>query len=256
MSAAKIINWVENSNLEDVPHDGIVVCDNINGARVVNLALEHGARHIVQKQGLEYDQEIRVAHLIQQDPSRFLNEPIETIFGQPLIDKFPHFLLHCNATARKHLVLESLKEYMAALSKTRKIRHEASLVADELFTNGAKNMLRVSDPKNVAAGKIEFFAAADGHRMLLGCIDSFGALDYRHLLRAIESCFSKGVAQAIRADGNGAGIGSFLVFESCVSIYIGVQRGQRTLVCCALPLGMTSKIPVEIPKNLHVVEIG
>ena len=77
------------------------------------------------------------------------------------------------------------------------------------------------------------------------------------LFKKIKSCYDTSVAANMNmSGGGGAGIGSFMVFNSAASYYAMVEAGQCTLVCCSVPLKMSSKARALLPKNLHFIVKG
>jgi hypothetical protein len=100
---------------------------------------------------------------------------------------------------------------------------------------------------------IELFAQADAKRLIIGCRDSFGEYDGRMVAERIKSCFDNGVANSIRHGTTGAGIGSYMIFDSCISYYGGSEKGVRTVVCVALPLGIGNRVRTTLPKNIHLL---
>ena len=227
---------------------------------VIDLKVDGGLDHIVQKDSLAFDQEMVCAREIVSSPCSFLDRPLEVIFGREQPESiFTDFRETVVAGEKKKAVLARLDEFLHGLTGARAIRDDAMMVADELFTNGAKNgapLVGEVDAASVNAGEIHFVARGDGRRLVLGCIDSYGTLEVGALTRKIQGIYRKGVASSINHGPGGAGIGSYMVFNSSISLYLGVEKGRRTVVLCSLPLSMRVKETITLSKNLHVVEIG
>jgi hypothetical protein len=75
-------------------------------------------------------------------------------------------------------------------------------------------------------------------------------------LARIDECMKKGVAKSIQNGPGGAGIGSFLIFNASTSFYLGVDRGRKTTVGCALPIAGRAREDYSLPKNLHILVVG
>ncbi|MEK7355834.1 MAG: hypothetical protein AAB250_05265, partial [Bdellovibrionota bacterium] len=157
---------------------------------------------------------------------------------------------------RKSNTIDQFDAYLKALSGVRPIRDEAMMIADELYTNGAKIGF---DPSRLSKGAVlvrpgivEFFARSDGMRLVLGVRDSYGLLKFEQVLSRIAKCFEEGMAGSIKQGEGGAGIGSFMVFNACISYYAGVERGKRSVVCVSLPVGIGRREGNAIPKNIHL----
>ena len=226
---------------------------------VVKLAAHNDMLHIVQKDSLAFEKELVAAKTMIVEPAKFFNDPIDVIFGNGQYAEGGLDVVS-SATDSKKNVLAQLESFLMALNGTRAIRDDAIMVADELFTNGEKNAfhgkLRAEEGVEVQAGIVHFTAKSDGQRLVLCCSDSYGKLDPMKMVHKISDCYKNGVARSINmAESGGAGIGSYMVFNTCMSLYIAVEKGKRTVVCGVLPLSLRLKETVHLPKSLHILVI-
>ncbi len=243
---------------ERVEPDTIGIASSLEPQDVIHLVAECGMEHVVQRDGLAFEREVQLARMMVMEPAEFFSAPLDAIFGADAgTDHFIDFAVTCGPDEKKKHVLHQLEAYLKGLTGARSIREEAMMVADELYTNGAKNGAPIVGPvdaSQVKPGWVRFIARADGMRLVLGCIDSYGALDAAVMVRRIQSCFKDGVAQSInQSQGGGAGIGSYMAFNAAMSMYVAVERGRRTIVLCALPLSKRLKETINLPKNFHVL---
>ena len=256
MSAAAIWDLSQGTPEEPVEPNTIGIAGSLEPRHVIDLHVDCGMDHIIQRDGLAFDKEVELAQSMISDPQRFLREPLSTIFGNSP-SEFVDFEVSCGPNDKKKDILLQFETFLAGLRGARAIREAALLIADELYTNGVKNGTPIQG--NVNAGKIRqdwvrFVARADNDRLVLGCIDSYGALDITMMTKRIQTCFANGVAQSINQNQNaGAGIGSFMVFNAVASLYIAVECKRQTIVLCAMPLGKRLKETVDLPKNLHTL---
>ncbi|MES2857313.1 MAG: hypothetical protein V4692_15695 [Bdellovibrionota bacterium] len=220
-------------------------------SEVIRFMLEEQVRHIVQKDGPCFEAELSDLHAL-------IDHPMETICG-PVTDGVVEFNEISAYDDKKSKILGPFEEFLKTVKGARGIRDEAMMIADELFTNGAKNgwdpPRLTKDSKPVRPGVVEFFARAGNGRLVLGCRDTYGQLGFDQVLLRIRRCFEEGIAQSISQGQGGAGIGSFMVFNSCISYYASVEKGKRTVVCVALPLGTKQGETSSLPKNIHLVAI-
>ena len=235
----------------------IAVGEEIQPADVIRLAHRSKFSHVVQKNGHAFDLELTVAKTMSENLDAFINDPMGTIFGAP---KEGHIRASLNLNNRtdehKSKTLGEFESFLTGIKGARRIRDQAMLVADELYTNAMKlghAHYLISPDAVTRAGTVQFFASVDGDRLVLGCRDSFGELSFSHILGRLTQCFENGIAQSIKQGNSGAGIGSFLVFNTCVSYYCGVKKGQATVVCVAIPLGVSDDELATLPKNIHLV---
>jgi len=223
----------------------------LDPSRVLECYLIHRICHIVQEDSLAFAQELQFAEEALQNPSQFVKTPLDMIFvgGQPQPDS--GFDELCSPEEKKAEFLARFEAYLETLQGSRFVVEDALLMADEIYTNGARHGL-----ENKAVGTTRFIARGDEERLILGCIDSRGALDINAVASRVLNCYQTGIANSINQDlKGGAGIGSFLVFNLCTSIYYGVERNKRTIVLGALPLNMRRKKAQELTKNFHAIVI-
>ncbi len=238
--------------------DGISVTQTMAPFDVVQLAFEKKIRHLIQKDGLAFDQELLTAQLMRNQPHRFLRDPLSCIIGSDS-SQTNHGLFHCiySVDEKKHRLLEEFTQFLSGIHGARAIRDEAVLIADELYTNCRKNSISAAYLKSQAfrPGAIEFITHLTADRLIIVCIDSYGTLDSRLVLEKIYGCYMNGVMNSINLGPGGAGIGSYMVYNSSVSFYLAVEPGRRTAVCCVLPLHLRLKHVANLSKNLHVLVI-
>lgn len=257
MKKAKVIDF---SRGEIPPPDGkgtIGVVEAMGASDVVRLAHVSNFSHIVQKDGMAFENELKTAQAMTENVVQFLRDPLSVIFGPQPEDKDRESLFVVNpVTEKKTRTLELFEEFLKTIKGARRIREQAILVADELYTNAMKighPHEKMSTTQIAREGTVEFFAEHDGNRLVLGCRDSFGELGFSQVLTRITNCFDRGVVHSINNGEGGAGIGSFMVFNTCISYYCGVDKGRSTVVCVALPLGVSDEELASLPKNIHLV---
>ncbi len=248
------------ANLFDVTNT-ILVGEKMGPGQVLEKICNGSFSHIVQSDSLCFKQELSAAHFMLSRGKQFLLSPIECILGVEKSTRItPDFTKKVSPDSRKADILNEFGNFMNEVKGVRTVWDNAFLCADEIFTNGTKNAWR-KDVKIFTGpiafpGEVELFAAADEKRMIVGCRDSYGRLNVHDVLKQIYDCYEKGVAQSIRHGLGGAGIGSFLIFESCVSYYLGVDPGHKTVVCASFPLGISRRAAAGLTKNIHVLGKG
>ncbi len=256
MKKPKIVDF---SRGEIAPPDGkgtIGVVEAMRPSDVVRLAHVSNFSHIVQKDGLAFENELKTAQMMTENVVQFLADPLSVIFGRESGESSNSMFVQNPVTEKKTRTLELFEAYIKGIKSARRIREQAILVADELYTNAMKighPHEKMSTTPLARTGTVEFFAEHDERRLVLGCRDSFGELGFSQVLTRISHCFDRGVVHSINQGEGGAGIGSFMVFNTCISYYCGVDKGKSTVVCVALPLGVTDEQLASLPKNIHLV---
>jgi hypothetical protein len=244
--------WQKSPHTEQT----IAIAENeVSPSDLIRVAHGTKIRHLVQKTNPHFDTECVTAEAMILHPQRFLADPLNTIFGTR--SERAEFALTLQVTSKKSSVLTQFGDFVANLPRSRTIWDQSLLVADELFTNSAKNgwdpsVKPFATPPQFQ-GSIDFFAQADTKRLVIGCRDSFGTLDVWSVIARIANCYEKGLADSIQRGSAGAGIGSFMVFESCLSYYLAVEKNCQTVVCVALPLGYSRRAGAGLAKNIHLL---
>lgn len=261
-----------------IAHSGgaiIGIASDADPTLLLDLALNQGLNHICQFSNLHIERELNTSASMLVKPEGFLTHPLCTILQPTLANdknekNLKQFEVRFSKASEKKQMLDELEKYLRTIIKAESLIDELKSVADELFTNAVFN----APFSRVATGITEeidrsdssivmpngksatMFAGVQDKQIVLGCSDPFGSLKIPGLLQRILKCYQDGVANSMRMDGKGgAGIGSYMVYSTSASYYVGVQPGSATMVCCSLPLNMSSRKRGQIAKNMHFFEI-
>ncbi len=242
---------------QSVEPDTITIAQDFEPRLVVQLAVEKGALHIVQKNSRSFNHELKVADSMMYESKDFMADPLSYILDKKS-DQL--FRVECSANTNKKEPLEKLEEYIKSLAGSKAIISEVISSTEEIYTNASKNtgifykrLENVNPSKSEKQGSISLVAGSTGDTLVVGCIDSFGLLNIQSLMAKVLACYDKGVAKSINMGAGGAGIGTFLVFSFAMNMYIAVEKNKRTAVFCSYPLGMRAKEFELLPKNLHLL---
>lgn len=261
MSQLRIVD-IPHTDLDKSNSKGVIgLAASLKPEQIIQLVHETGVCHVVQKSGLEFDKEMAAAKRLIQSPQDFFDSPLDVILGESSSESAARadFSVQSTADEKKGKTLRLFEGFLKGVRGTSAIVDQALMAADELYTNASKNAwseshkLFVGKPER--GGSLEFFARADGRRLAFGCRDSFGEIDIFALVARIHGCFQKGVAGSIHHGAGGAGIGSYMVFNSALGYYVGVEKGKQSIVCVTLPLGVGNREQTELPKNIHLVSL-
>jgi hypothetical protein len=270
-SAPALINVDENSSIKD---DGtsIAVCESSPPDRVLDLALNHGFRHIVQSKGFEYQKELLTAEKIIADPTDFFRFPASILIAPDVVSEDEEKKLiqldqEFESSTQKREILAKINEKLESRGLSQTLIGDVAAVADEFVTNALYNAPFV-DPKtsvnpginrldtevSLEEGKSGRLILAHSDKLLfVGCQDPYGSLNLTQYLNKIRKTYIAGAAATMNFGSGGAGLGSYIIFNAGSSLYFGVEASRVTLLCCALPLKMSYKSRVQLPKHLHIV---
>lgn len=228
--------------------------------------LGEGVRHVVQKNGLARDQELVLAKRMLLEPQAFMLSPLASILRVEAPTaaaelELTHLNVEFSSPYQKEEVIRRVhRQFVATVDSD--LLSDLLLICDELVTNATlnapigggevSNMRRkIHLLKNARLRPAELKFARDQERILIACTDNYGTLDPQKLFSRINDGFIKGVTPIMNFAQGGAGVGAFMVFQACASIYVGVVKGQRTTVCASLPVKGGRIRSAKVAKNIH-----
>jgi hypothetical protein len=236
---------------------------------LVDLAYTHGFHHLVHKAQPDTMREIRTARLMNQTPEIFFQCPLSSVLApriaSPQTEKDVTLLEWPLAKhADKEVILASIDQIFDEAMLNESLREDVVLVADEFICNALFNATQtgginnnnletairlaqrpMSQPATVRMG------AHNGY-LAISCKDNYGTLDPQRFLSRLHTCLKQGAGEAINLEDRGtAGIGGFMVFNACTSLYMAVEGGKATMFCALFPLRSGAKERSLRPKNLH-----
>lgn len=251
----------------------ILITEEKEPDQVIELAVTRKIRHVLQQESFEFEKELNAAATMIKEGPKMLEMPLSSILkpdlrswnqeqGLTLLD------IEFDKAIHKRDILNKVEVELQNCSKSQSFIADALSLSDELITNAIFNAPYV-DAENSRSGicrskdhvsmednkKGRFLVGSDSQRVVIGCLDPYGSLNLNNLFIRIMNCYQQGVAQNINMDGEGgAGIGSYMIYNLCSSFYAIVEKGNATMICCCLPLKMSSSKRAELPKNLHYFE--
>ncbi len=262
----------ELSELLSKPEDEkIILCDRLTSVQVLSMCFDKTAEHVVQKSNLQTDTELKLSSYTTDSPEMFIKFPLSVIMGveKPSAETekeklgISYFLTE---PLEKEMVLEKLEEFIGLYCKRHSIIADIRLAADELITNSLFNAPYVNmensnsnmerDNSKISIDPLKkphIFAGHDQNRVIIGCTDFYGRLNISKLIERIKLCYINNPGEMINYETGGAGIGSYMIFDSCMSYYVAVDPGVTTTLCCAFPINMSAKERNEVPKNVHII---
>jgi len=160
----------------------------------------------------------------------------------------------------KNVVMDHLRnQHFADLKQS--LMEETLACIDEIITNAIFNApfsapvdRQVKDLLLPNGDFVELGVANSADEVFVMCVDPYGTLKVDEYLRKILNCYKNGVGESINYGAGGAGIGSYIVFDSSSSMIVGVKSKQKTIVGCKFPKNLSSKKRKTSSKNLIVVK--
>jgi len=242
--------------------------------QVLRLATELGYTHVVQKNGLEYKKELLATETLVNRPAGFFEFPVASIFDPTDLSRetekkviVSDALFH--SSTQKRDVLEGFITAMGSQGMSQTLVEDITSVADEMFTNAIFNAPFVDKDthKNPGISRQELevnldkskpgrmILAHDETRVMVACEDPYGSLNLNGYLMKIKATYDRGAAATMNFGSGGAGLGSYIIFNTSASLFVGVKSGRATIIACLLPLGLSNKKRSVLPKHLHWIQL-
>jgi hypothetical protein len=247
-----------------------IASQQLGPADVISVAVDHGVQQIVQTANREFAKEIKVSIVMLQNPGCFLECPLSTVLDPDNVspgreEELTIFKITFSSSREKVSIIEKVREHISPFARSL-LADDICITVDELFTNAIYNApvegegreaidrnpeveARLEKPGTLFLGRVE-------NRVVVGCADLYGSLQPERLLKRIHDCYQYGTEKMMRWGPGGAGIGSYMIYESCSGMYIGIEPGKRTIVCCSFPLKTSAIERQMLPKNLHLISFG
>lgn len=279
-AALKIIQtapWykeVDATTNDNVDSFCIGVSENLPPQDILRLATEHKFGHICQKQGLEFKKEVITSENLIHAPESFFEFPVASIFSPNDLSRKAEMRsvaakANFNSSHKKRGILELFTKAMESIGVSQTINEDVISVADEMYTNAIFNapfvnqkstfnpgVDRSEDEIILEKGKEGVLTLAhDENRLMVCCEDPFGSLNLDGYLNKIKATYDHGAAESMNFGPGGAGIGSYIIFNTCASFYVGVKSGRASIVATVLPLGLSNRKRALMPKHLHWIHL-
>lgn len=250
---------------------GIGIGEDLTPQEVLQKALQIKIPQIIQKNTFLPDAEKDSAILLYHKINTLFESPLSAILTPQNVSpeqekKLTLLYKEITSSNEKRPCLDQLEAALSGLCRAT-LTPDVILVADEILSNAIYNAPFVDQTNGTPGasrlnGDVQFDRPAkfmvghDGERLAVACLDSYGALNVEKLIKRINSCYDTGPAANMnRTVAGGAQIGSFLVFQSCLSYYVAVHPGKYTLVAATFPLQMNRKKREALTKNIHIFKV-
>jgi hypothetical protein len=163
------------------------------------------------------------------------------------------------SAGQKQEILSQLKARFEGLGMNRALVEDILSCSDELITNAvfnapfAQKIDRKTSDLEIPGGKPVIVELSVGETdVMVTCADPYGSLNIEAFFKKMLACYRQGLGASINYGEGGAGIGSFMIFDPCLSLIVGMSPGKRTTFHCRFPIKMSSKTRRSLPKNLII----
>lgn len=241
---------------------------------ILRFATDHGFQHLVQKDGFNFDKELKASENLIVNPESFFLNPISNILKPESVGQESDKNLICiderfDSSGQKRPLLDNISKYLESKGLSQTLIEDVQAVADEFITNAVFNAPFIDPNTHVNPGlsrtdmeiKLKggkngrIILAHDDVQLVIGCEDPYGSLNLDTYLAKIRATYLRGPAATMNFGSGGAGLGSYIIFNAGSSLFFGVKQARVTLLCCSIPLKMSYKKRVQLPKHLHVIQL-
>lgn len=267
LASADIDSRVEICDASNLAHDdlsakdpllSILASQDFEPAQVVEMMARNKFRSFVQKRESHFVKDLNTSSRLLIDPNLYFSQGGRS----SLNDVHREFEFKFRSTADKPELKKSIEQFVAEIGSDN-VSESVEAILEELYMNamfdapkeavnrGQSNCTYEPDQYSV----IRIFQ--NESRLAIVCEDPFGSLNLAKLMTRMDEVYQKGAGATIRLDEatNGAGLGCVMMFEHCESLFLGVMPGQRTLVTCLIPLGISNRKRAQLKKSLHLIHM-
>ncbi len=274
MSAKAIAKLLPTTSHPSIIHCGlesrlsvkgkILYLKNGSPLRGLQGLTQKGAAHVIPDDTPYSEVELASSLLMLETPQSFFDNSLHGILlpGAPIATALDKFSVSFNDSRQKREVISGVLKFASGYRLPQSSIENIQLAVDELFTNALYNApfvrsgCRVDRSRDVSLEHgfgATMTIGVSGDRMALVCEDPYGSLQIPLLLKRMCSCYEVGAGEMINWGRGGAGIGSYLIMENCISLYYAVKESRKTVVAGVFAFGKGPLRRSKAPKCLHTL---
>ena len=253
------------------PKKTIFVGNNAPIADVVAAFKKYNIEHFVQTDNKGFIYDLFAASIMLKKPDAFIKNPLPFFMNhfkpdEDGTDNVRSTTLTFGSSEEKSPLLFQITSFLEENPKTANFIEAVHMIADELIMNALYNAPVTSQGEPVFMSidraeqvelpegkKAKIFITHDQRRLLIGCEDPYGSVNRFKIMNQLTKVFKPGSKPAPNENSAGAGLGCKMMIDHSCGYHMVVRRNKQTLVCCALPLGVSYMKAERMSKNLHMV---
>jgi hypothetical protein len=250
-SNIRLLEYSEGIQSQD---GDIICCDKLEPAQVVDAVLLSGANHFIQKNKDFFAADIETTAGIISQPESYFKNNVTAILPQIKESK----KIVVSNVNEKESVRAQIYKFIEPV-KNNCLEESLFAIFEELFMNAMIDApveflkLNRSTEMNV---QTNFHLAYSDNRLVISCEDRYGSLNVQKFILRMNEVYQNGAGRVINMTRpGGAGLGCVVMFEHCISLYLGVQKSNVTLVSCSLPMGVSFRQKSTFKKSLHLIQL-
>jgi len=227
-------------------------------------------RQFVQLDRADLISGIIASVVLLKRPSLFMKAPLRFILGgvtgefEQREKSFRRLILPFRKSEDRQLISLQVEKFMSQHDVAKKCLEAALLIVDELLSNAlfdapidddGRHLYRADQPVFATvtfdSGKEgRLFIVHDDERLVIGCEDPYGSIEPDAFLDTLLQTYDP--TRQYASECRLPGLGCKLLIDNSLSFYVVSRRNVRSMVCCALKLGMSNKKHALTAKNIHL----
>lgn len=248
----ELCDFFESNNKENVIRISVNEPSNV----ILEKAKEYNTFFSIQEDSHNPEKALNLAAQMVLEPDKFFTDPINCILNtkQNEANKITIIIdRDFSKLEEKYLILSEIEKTVLNSINSNSMMYDIESIADELVTNAIFHATQEIQKRkdhmiSGAFGNIKL--AMTENELVISCRDPHGTLMPKNLFSRIYTCATTDIANSINMGSGGAGIGSFLVHSMSAYYIIAVEENVQTIFSSVLPLKMSNRKRLKLPKNL------
>ena len=237
---------------------------------VLKNAIQSNVKNFISSNSVTADEQKKLVQIERSEWNNLFGQP-GTLFTGDFANSNVHLVEEVNVFKRgdKRETLEAIKKKLTELNINSSLITEVCIVADEIVSNAIFNApfvpldnhkSGVNRKGKMLRDNITLLAKFQLHvsekALMITCVDTFGRLNISAFLKRILDCYHQGISKKMNMGEGGAGIGSHMIYNQSMALYLAVHKEKSTCVAASFARNLSAKKRESINKSLHIFEIN
>ena len=226
--------------------DSVLLTKELSGKELSQFLVDGKTRHVCQEDGFLFEEEKQITNRLVSASDIDWENPINNLFNG---SKTEQIIFEITKDLNKPDLLSKAENFLIVNKVKQTLLQDICLAMEETVSNvlmhaaphiQSKRLGRLQiaiDPINVKAGFV--------------CQDFAGKMNVDKMASKINKCYEDGVSNSISMTTQGAGIGSFLVFDGASSYFLFNKTNISSFVGASYAM-MADKKRLAFTKHFHI----
>lgn len=261
LSGVEVFEWDSKISEGQKLQKAILTGQNASIEQVAASLIKHDCDHFVQEGQADFFYDLLASVLMLKKPAQLLENPKPLLLAS-LRNSHPsgndhqkqrNTIFEFHSEVEKGDILKGVRRFLEDDPKTANLVENVSVLADELISytmvRAPKKSMQVEAGGRALRGRI--FILHDEFRLIVGCHDLCGSYEKKEIKESIYQASKLQIGEKLSSDQQEA-LRLKIILENSSSFYLVVQKEKKSMLMCALPLGISLRKFAATPKNLHI----